>query len=232
MTVACIIPVRGGSKGIPRKNLAWIHGQTTLLEWTVDQALRCFDVSEVLVSTEDAEMTNVAVERGAQVVHRPADLAEDHTTTAHVVKDLLHRLDPAAERFSQIVILQATSPLREDADIQKARSLINSGGFDSVISGFEYTEHHPAKMYFLDGNTAHPVSPEYETVRRQDLPKVYRRNGAIFWTTRKWFDSKGELWGGRTGLVLMPKHRSIDIDSPRDLDAARWALDSGPAIEK
>lgn len=224
MSVACIIPVRGGSKGIPRKNLALLPGGATLLEWTVDQALRCFAPEEVLVSTEDAEMAEVARACGARVDPRPAALAEDKTTTAAVVEDLLARLDPGIVIFRQIAILQVTSPLRGDADIQAARRLIDSGVFDSVVSGFAFTDHHPAKMYYLDSDAARPVSPEFETARRQDLPRVCRRNGAIFWTTRDWFERTGRLWGGRTGLVLMPPERSIDIDRPEDLEAARRQL--------
>lgn len=224
MGVACIIPVRGGSKGIPRKNLAPIQGNTTLLEWTVDQAFRCFSAEEVLVSTEDAEIAQVAQARGARVVPRSAELAEDQSTTASVVEDLLRSLDPCAANFHQIAILQVTSPLREDADIREARRLLDTGRYDSVVSGFELGEHHPAKMYYLNGEEARPVSPEFETSRRQDLPKVYHRNGAIFWTTRDWFDTTGRLWGGRTGLVQMPQDRSIDIDLPEDLAAARARL--------
>tara|TARA_R110002096_G_scaffold16898_2_gene57713 strand:- start:45322 stop:46026 length:705 start_codon:yes stop_codon:yes gene_type:complete len=226
MSVACIIPVRGGSKGIKRKNLSPVVGDITLLDWTIDQALRCFDVNEVLVSTEDEELSAAARKRGAQVVPRPNHLAADQSTTASVVEELLETLDPGASKFHQILILQVTSPLRQDDDIADARALIDSGRFDSVISGFEVKEHHPAKMYFMDGSLARSVSPEFETARRQDLPPVCRRNGAIFWTTRDWFAKTGTLWGGRTGLVAMPHERSVDIDAPEDLAAARAYLRS------
>ena len=224
MNVACIIPVRGGSKGIQRKNLALLRGSVTLLDWTIDQALRCFSREQVIVSTEDVEMAERAQMRGARIVSRPPALADDYSTTASVVTDLLARTDRNATLFSQILILQVTSPLREDSDIRKARQLIDSGKFDSVVSGFELAEHHPAKMYYIDGDQARPVSPEFESVRRQDLPPVFRRNGAIFWTTRNWFEKTGRLWGGRTGLVVMEAERSIDIDRPADLVAVRRLL--------
>jgi CMP-N,N'-diacetyllegionaminic acid synthase len=221
MSVACIIPVRRGSKGIAHKNLSPLVGNVTLLDWTIDQALRCFAPNEVLVSTEDKELAAAAGGRGAQVIPRPNHLAQDHSTTASVVEDLLQSLDPDATRFHQILILQVTSPLRQDDDVAAARELIDSGRFDSVISGFAVKEHHPAKMYFMDGTMARPVSPDFETARRQDLPPVCRRNGAIFWTTRDWFGKTGQLWGGRTGLVVMPHERSVDIDAPEDLAAAQ-----------
>ncbi len=224
MSVACIIPVRGGSKGITRKNLSPLVGNDTLLDRTIDQALRCFAPNEVLVSTEDEEMAAAAGKRGARVIPRPGHLAQDQSTTASVVEDLLENLDPSATKFHQILILQVTSPLRQDDDVIAARELINSGKFDSVISGFPVTEHHPAKMYFMEGDLARSVSPEFETARRQDLPPVCRRNGAIFWTTREWFAKTGKLWGGRTGLVVMPHERSVDIDAPEDLVAAQAYL--------
>jgi CMP-N,N'-diacetyllegionaminic acid synthase len=224
LTVLAVVPARGGSKGIPRKNLARLPSGMSLLEWTIDQALRCFGRDEVLVSTEDAEMAAVAAGRGAQIVSRPADLAQDHSTTASVVADLLARIDPGAGRYDTVAILQVTSPLRRDEDVARARALLESGRFDSVVSAFEVTDTHPAKMYYLDGDVAYPVSPEYETARRQDLPRVFRRNGAIFMTTRARFAATGTLWGGRTGLVVMPRERSIDIDGPDDLEAARRFL--------
>jgi CMP-N,N'-diacetyllegionaminic acid synthase len=222
--MACIIPVRGGSKGIPRKNLMIVAEGLSLLEWTVDQALRCFQHDDVLVSTEDAEMVSVAAGRGARVVPRPPELAQDHSSTVGVVSDLLARVDPDARRFGAVAILQVTSPLRRDEDVQKAKALMNTGRFDSVVSGFEVTSPHPAKMYYQQGELALPVSSEYETARRQDLPRVFCRNGAIFMTTRRRLEATGKLWGGRTGLVVMPRDCSVDIDDPEDLEFARHAL--------
>lgn len=230
MRNACIIPVRGGSKGVPRKNLAELVEGISLLEWTIDQAMRCFDRDEIFVSTEDDEMASVATSRGACVVQRPLELAQDHSTTASVVFDLLNTVDPGARRFDTVAILQVTSPLRRDEDVKSATNLMRTGRFDSVVSGFEVTDTHPAKMYYLDGEFAVPVSSEYETSRRQDLPKVFRRNGAIFMTTCRHFDATGTLWGGRTGLVMMPSERSIDIDTPRDLEVARQFIMATDAI--
>lgn len=221
MKNACIIPVRGGSKGIPRKNLAELVKGISLLEWTIDQAMRCFDRDEIFVSTEDDEMASVATSRGACVVQRPRELAQDYSTTASVVSDLLNTIDPGARRFDMVAILQVTSPLRRDEDVKSATNMIRTGRFDSVVSGFEVTDTHPAKMYYLDGELAVPVSSKYETSRRQDLPKAFRRNGAIFMTTRRHFNATGMLWGARTGLVIMPRERSIDIDTPGELEAAR-----------
>lgn len=226
MATACIIPARGGSKGIARKNLAEIAEGVSLLEWTIDQALRCYPAEDVLVSTEDAEIAAMAATRGANVIARPEELARDASTTTSVVEHLLREIDPDGARFDAIAILQVTSPLRRDADIVKAEEMLATGQFDSVVGAYEWTGGHPAKMYYLDGDKAVSVAPEYETCRRQDLPPVYRRNGSIFLATRDYFTETGMLWGGRVGLVPMPRERSIDIDAPDDLERARTILRS------
>lgn len=221
MSIVCVIPVRGGSVGIPRKNLSEISGGVTLLEWTIDQALRCFPSEDVFVSTEDPEMARVAEARGANVVVRPEALARDDSTTVDVVEHLLSEMDSSASRFDAIFILQVTSPLRRDEDVVEAITLFRSGNFDSVVGAFEVTDTHPAKMYFLEEGVAKSVAPEYETHRRQDLPPVYRRNGSIFLVRLSYYAEVGLLWGGRVGLVRMPRDRSIDIDTPEDLERAR-----------
>src|SRR5690606_14120664 len=103
--------------------------------------------------------------------------------------------------YAAIAILQVTSPLRLPQDIFRAREMIETGAYDSVVSAYPETATHPAKMYILRGGMAHAVLPEFETARRQDLPPVYRRNGAIFMVTRAQFERTGRLWGGRTGLA-------------------------------
>ena len=96
-----------------------------------------------------------------------------------------------------------------------------TGGFDSVVSAFADEGPHPAKAYLVEDGIARSVMPEFETSRRQDLPPVFRRNGALFMVTREHYARTGRLWGGRTGLVEMPRERSIDIDAPQDFELAR-----------
>lgn len=224
MRILCAIPVRGGSKGIPRKNLAEIVDGVSLLEWTIRQALGAYPVEDIFVTTDDREMAQLAARCGVQVVDRPPELAQDASTTASVIDHLLEVADPDGTRFDGIAILQVTSPLRTVEDIRSSQALMRSGKFDSVVSVFEERNVHPAKMYFIESGSAVPVAPAYECSRRQDLPKVFRRNGAIFVTTRAHFKRTGRLWGGRTGLVEMPQERSIDVDAPEQLQTARRAL--------
>ena len=233
MRILCVIPVRGGSKGLPRKNAREIREGVSLLEWTIRQAHAVYPKHDVIVSTEDVELSDIAKATGARVVDRPVELAHDETSTAAVVDDVLERLDPEARQFGAIAILQVTSPLRTREDISRSIEMMRSGAYDSVVSAYETMTCHPAKLYFLDKNEAAPaaipVSPEWQHTRRQDLPTAYRRNGAIFITTRTRYVKTGQLWGGRTGLVIMSAERSIDIDVADDLERARLLLDKAAA---
>lgn len=222
----CIVPVRGGSKGIPRKNEQAIVPGVSLLAWTIGQALAVYGVDDVIVSTEDDGLMDIAQQCGAKVQRRPHELARDSSTTASVVSHLLDALDPAGRDYQAIAILQVTSPLRQVDDVRRSVSLFRTGRYDSVVSAYQARDCHPAKLYFSVNGEARSVSPEYQYARRQDLPDVYRRNGAIFIVTRKHFAATGHLWGGGTGLVEMPVERSVDIDEPRDLDTARAYIEA------
>lgn len=219
-----VIPARGGSKGIPRKNLAEIVPGLSLLELTIDQALRCHPREDVVVSTEDDEIATVASARGAHVILRPAELAQDESTTASVVDHLLALVDPERAVYGAITILQVTSPLRRDQNVLRAHEMMASGDYDSVVGACPLTGIHPAKMYVVENASARAIAPQFETRRRQDLPPVFRRNGAIFSVTRKFYADTGTLWGGRVGLVEMPVDISIDVDAPEQLEAVRAVL--------
>jgi N-acylneuraminate cytidylyltransferase len=216
----CIIPVRGGSKGIPRKNLAEFGGMS-LLEWTIQQAKQVYALQDIIVSTEDAELADIAKNAQVTLIQRPAELAQDGSSTNSVVTHLLGQIDPQALRYHHFTILQVTSPLRTPEDIQQAEAKMQKADIDSVLSAYAETNSHPAKTYLLEGETAVPIMAEMQYSRRQDLPTIYRRNGAIFSCTRQFFEQTGKLWGGRIELAIMPKEHSVDIDTLEDLQRAR-----------
>lgn len=224
----CVIPVRGGSKGLPRKNAAELIDGMSLLEWTIRQAHASCLADTTVVSTEDEELSQIASACGARVLPRPHHLARDESSTGSVVEDLLGKLDPQFRFYDAITILQVTSPLRCVDDIDGAVKLFEEGAYDSVVSACAYSGVHPAKLYFMTNEGAQSAAPAYETRRRQDLPPVFRRNGAIFMVTRQYFEDTGRLWGGRTGLLQMPAARSLDIDMSDDLEAARRYLRAHP----
>ena len=183
-----------------------------------------YPIKDIVVSTEDLELTSIAQSCGVSVITRPEYLAQDETPTAAVVENLLERMGSDAEIYEAVSILQVTSPLRQPSDIRRSLEMINSGAYDSIISVYQLKAYHPSKMYFIDDSQddskAIPVSPHLQHARRQDLPNVFHRNGAIFIVKLDFFVKSGQLWGGRTGLVVMPEIRSIDIDSFSDLQRA------------
>ena len=216
-----ILPVRGGSKGLLRKNALEVMDGVSLLEWSIRESQKSRLKDALLVSTEDAELADIATRCGVDLAHRPAELAQDDTTTAAVVAHVLQEREPDA-----ITILQVTSPLRRAEDIDGALDLFEGGDYDSLVSGCAYDGPHPAKLYVADGDAITSVAPEYETARRQDLPALYRRNGAIFMVKAAYFKQTGKLWGGHTAMLKMPVERSVDVDSRDDLDAAREYLEA------
>ena len=219
----CIIPVRGGSKGIPRKNLLKIYANLSLLEWTIFQAKKVYDTENIIISTEDFELKNIAKSCDVRVIDRPEYLAKDESSTLNVVDHLFEIFELDNLIVDSFTILQVTSPLREIINIKDALKLINSNQYDSVISVYE-DHNHPAKNYLLNEKYLKPVLPKHEFSSRQNLPKVLRRNGAIFSVKTNFYKEKKQLWGGRMGYVLMSKERSIDIDYFEDYLKAKEFL--------
>lgn len=230
MRILCLIPVRGGSKGLPRKNALEIKKGVSLLEWTISQVNYVFNHEDIIISSEDVELIDIATKKGARVVERPALLAQDDTTTAAVARHVLESLDPANKIYDAIGIFQVTSALRTQEDIFNSISLLSSGHYDSVISCYELDNIHPAKQYIIDTvddcQIGVPILPDSHPLQQQHAnrhqrSKIYHRNGAIFLVTTQHFMLTGRLWGGRVGIVQMPIERSIDIDTLNELEEAR-----------
>ena len=211
----CIIPVRGGSKGLPRKNLLKIYKNISLLEWTIDQAKKVYECERIIISTEDYELKNIAASSNLRVIDRPADLAKDNSSTLSVIDHLFEVFESEKITIDSFTILQVTSPLRDSKNIRKSLELINSSKYDSVLSVYK-DDLHPAKNYFYINGYLEPVIPNCEFLPRQLLPVVYRRNGAIFSVKTDYYKKNKKLWGGKIGYVLMDKERSIDIDYYED----------------
>lgn len=211
MGCVAIIPARGGSRGIPGKNLQPIGG-VPLVGWTVRAALASQSVEAVYVSTESPAIARVAAEYGAEVIMRPAELAADDTPTMPVVRHAIAEL-PAVPEI--VVILQCTSPLTTGHDIDWAIERLTAD-VDEVIS----VEEHNGLVISRDGTLL--SYPCWGNRRRQDRETRYRLNGAIYvkrTPLRDEFPAPGRL-----GLYVMPRERSIDIDDPLDLHLAESLL--------
>lgn len=218
--VVAIIPARGGSRGIPRKNVRLLCGKP-LIAYTIETALSSELVDRVVVSTEDEEIAEVSKKYGAEVIRRPGELAQDDTPSLPVYQHAIRHLEKMEDyRPEIIVILQPTSPLRIVEDIDRAIEGFLEAKYDSIVSVCE-VEHPPHWMYTLAGNRLKPVMKDGENVtRRQDAPKVYRLNGAVYVTSREIIMKENRLLGRDTRAHIMPLERSIDIDTELDFKLA------------
>ena len=219
MKPAClaIIPARGGSKGVPRKNIRLVAG-LPLIAYSIQAAQASQTLTHCVVSTEDEEIASVARSFGAEVLPRPAELAGDKTPMPPVVRDVFTTLETRLGlRFDYGVLLQPTAPLRTAADIDAALSLLRETRADSVVSVYRVYDHHPARMYRLENERLVPLQAEPSGSLRQDLPAVYHRNGAIYAFRRSLLDEIDGLLGPDTRPYIMPEERSVNIDNEIDL---------------
>ncbi|MFQ5712365.1 MAG: cytidylyltransferase domain-containing protein [Candidatus Geothermarchaeales archaeon] len=225
-TVVAIIPARSGSKSIPNKNLRELAGKP-LVAWTIEAALRSKMLNRVVVSTDSEEIARVSREWGAEVPFiRPARLATDYTPVLPVLQHAIRFLEEEENyRVGVVVTLQPTSPLRDEDDIDEALKMFFRGDVDSLVSLCE-AEHHPFKMVkIVDGKTRPLLLVGKEHARRQDLPKVYRHNGAIYVTRRDVLMEENRILGEDALAYIMPQEKSIDIDTLLDLKLAECVLE-------
>lgn len=215
--VLAVIPARGGSKGLPRKNLAPFLGRP-LIAWTIEAAQGSMLIDRTILSSDDAEI--IAVSRGlgceAPFV-RPAELAGDDATSLDVVLDALDR----TPGYDVVVLLQPTSPLRTAADIDAVLALLKDA--DSAVSATDAADH-PFLVYRPDADgrlTPYAEAGEGVSLRRQDLPPAWSLNGAVYAVRVDWLKrERAFVKPGVTRAWPMPADRSADIDTLADLIAA------------
>jgi CMP-N,N'-diacetyllegionaminic acid synthase len=216
--VMALIPARGGSKGIPRKNLAPLGGRP-LLAWTIDAARDSEAVTRTVVSTDDDEIATVARDLGADVVARPPELARDATPMADVVAAALAELGP----LDALVLLQPTSPLRRAEHVDAAVRLLRETGADSVVSVVEVPHRYrPGSLMMLDGDRLVRLADDHAATR-QEKPAVYARNGpAVLVLRGDW--TGPDLYAGDCRAYVMEPRDSVDVDDPFDLELAGLLL--------
>jgi N-acylneuraminate cytidylyltransferase len=209
-----VIPARGGSKGLPGKNILPVRGRP-LLAWTADAALAARGIDHVVVSSDNDAILAVARGLGAEALRRPAHLATDTASTIDVV---MHALD-SLPGHDVVVVLQPTSPLRTGADIDAAMDRFAAARAPACVSVCE-AEQSPYWMYRLAAaQTLEPVlDVPAETTRRQDLPTVYALNGAVYIADASWLRRSRAFVTRETVAHVMPAERSLDIDTQRDFD--------------
>lgn len=218
-----VIPARGGSKRLPRKNVLDLAGKP-LIVWTIEAALGSKYIDRVIVSTDDEEIAEVSKDFGADVPFmRPTEYATDEAKSVDVVLHLLDQFEVQNEKYEYIILLQPTSPLRTTKNINESIEMLMKRRCDGVVSVSE-TEHSPFWSNVLpdDDSLSGFLDESIINKRSQDLKKFYRINGAIYLCkskrliNEKTFFLKDDIYGFK-----MSREVSVDIDTGIDLDLAR-----------
>lgn len=224
MKVLGIIPARGGSKGVPRKNIKFL-GDKPLIAHSILSAKNS-NLTDVIVSTEDEEIAMCAADWGLKPLFlRPDELATDNAKSIEVAIHALLEFEGLTNQvFDAIMLLQPTTPFRSSVDINNALILLNNDmESDSVISVVDVGGNHPARMkYIKNGYLIDPPFCEIqENQNRQELEPMYIRNGAIYLTKRQVILNKS-FKGSKSLALVMEKDRSINIDTISDFEYAEW----------
>ena len=223
-SVVALIPARGGSKGVPRKNLHPLGGKP-LLAWPIETALATPEIDAVYVSTDDAEIADTATRYGAEVMARPPELALDSSRVIDTIRHFIATLQQRGLPCDILVLLEATSPVRPEGLVSRCLQRLVAGDYDSLAT-FEEASIHPERTWkltdgqctpFLDG--AVPWKP------RQEFTPAYELNGAVyaFWTRRLPETGVSVLFG-RMGAEIMPSGTTLDIDTEEDFHYAEYIL--------
>lgn len=220
MSIVAVIPARGGSKAIPRKNLVLIAGQP-LIAYAIEAARKAASVDRVLISTDDMEIADVARELGAEVPFlRPPELADDTAPMLGVLRHALEWLVSHGVAVEALVLLQPTSPLRTYRHVEEAIALFRSTPSSSVVSVVEVPhQFNPDSVMKLSAQGA--LTPFFGNrviaTRRQDKPKAYARNGPAILVSLTETLRAGYLYGDLCLPYLMSEDDSLDIDEPQDI---------------
>jgi CMP-N-acetylneuraminic acid synthetase len=221
LKVLAVIPARGGSKGVPRKNIRLVCGKP-LIAYTIETALAGrYLFHRIIVSTDDYEIANVSQEYGAEVPFlRPPELAADHVPMVPVLQHAVRFVEQQdGVLMDWVCLLQPTSPFRTVEDIEAALILAKKGGCDSVVSVVQVFSAHPILMKRIENDRLLPYCiNEKEGTRRQDFrPPAYMRNGAIYLTRRDVLMKENSIWGSIIRPYIMSPERSVSIDDELDM---------------
>lgn len=218
--VLAVIPARGGSKGVPRKNIRDLAGKP-LLAWSIEAAKRSDHIDRVIVSSEDGEILDVAKAWGADVPFvRPELLARDETPG---IDPILHALEQLPD-YEYVVLLQPTSPLRTAEDIDRCIEQMLRAEAPCCVTVTEPAKS-PYWMYTLGAdNRIEPLIQAEQVARRQDLPPAYALNGAVYVAETEWLKRSKSFLAAGVVAHIMPGERSLDIDTELDLYLAEAML--------
>lgn len=225
MKILGLIPARGGSKGVPGKNIKLFAGEP-LIAHSIKVGQRCEKIDRLILSTDDKKIADIGQEYGIEVPYiRPPHLATDEAMALDVFQHAMHFVMDQGYVPDALLVLQPTSPLRDETDIEKAISLLENSDFDQVISITSVSQH-PYWMKTLGNN--YEVKPfvqdQLKALRRQELPQLYIPNGAVYIYRKEYLLNPQH--NPRVGAVIMDQWKSVDIDNPLDFFLAEQLMEA------
>lgn len=220
--ILAVIPARGGSKGVPGKNKRIIGGKS-LIVYSIEAAIKSKSLNRIVISTDDSDIAHIGQSYGISVINRPASLALDDSAVTSAVSHSVKALrDDEAFVTDIVVLLQPTSPLRTVEDIDSAIDLYLKTGM-TVCSVSECGDNHPARMYSISDSRLQSLMPKISSLRRQDLPKIYHRNGALYVFSYASMVSNGIITDSMVPYI-MGAESSINIDTELDVSLLEAVL--------
>ena len=224
-----VIPARGGSKRIPRKNIKPFGGRP-MIAWTIRAALESDLFDRIIVSTDDAEIAEVSRVHGADVPFvRPAELSDDHTATIPVIAHAVAWQNAHGAQADEVCCLYATAPFLEAADVRRGLDILHETGADYAFSVTSFAAPIQRALRILEGNRVEMFDPSQFNTRSQDLEEAWHDAGQFYWGTAQAWLARKVLFGRHAAPVILPRHRVQDIDTPEDWHRAELMLQARQA---
>lgn len=218
-----VIPARGGSKRIPRKNIRLFCGRP-MIAWSIRAAVDsgCFD--RVIVSTDDEEIATVAREHGAEVPFmRPAELSDDYTGTIPVIAHAITTMEEIVGRpVADTCCIYATAPFVQPEDLQRGLEILHQTGSEFAFSVTSYAFPIQRAIRIREDGRVEMFYPEHFSTRSQDLEEAWHDAGQFYWGRSAAWKSGTAIFGPKSAPVSLPRHRVQDIDTPEDWERAEW----------
>ncbi len=221
--ILAIIPARGGSKGVKRKNIRYVASEP-LIYWSIKACKESRVISNTYVNTDDFEIATVAKAKGAEVIMRPAELAEDKTPMIPVLQYAVAQAEAIHGKFDTIILIQPTAPLRTSLHIDESLKLFEKSNSLSMVSVYQVDDCHPSRMYKIDKGELVKFYEEPLGALRQDLEPIFHRNGAIYICNRDLLINNNRLTCDFPLPYIMLKSESVNIDDEEDLKIADFLM--------
>lgn len=227
--IISIIPARGGSKGIPRKNIKELNGKP-LIAYSIEHSLKVDSIDRTIVSTDDEEIGEISREIGAEVIERPDELAEDDSLVIDAVRYTVEKLESEGDKIDIIVLFEPTSPIRDIEVTKRCIDILKEDLAESVAT-FSETELPPNRMWRIEDDEVKPfIEGANPWLPRQSQPIAYRLNGQVYALTRDILfenDDSISLLVGKKYPVITPKKTAVDIDTEIDFKLIELLMEEG-----